>query len=657
MIKKNVDKENKENFSIHKLSLAIVFSILCYIVLAIVINALYNPDIEGLLIKAKTIIRESLMYGVFPEPKEKIIYLLGISVIPIFIVLYIYILKDLILKYKVKKIIEIGSIFLYTVIGISTLFLKDSYFDNTLFKTYFNNLFTDNYSYIYILLTYLIVASYFILNISKNQIINRFLQWFCLVLFLIIPLFIVFLGNIYSFPPGPYHFNAVFYSQTQVFKGIPMLVDGFTNTYGLYPHFLNPVFHIFGLSTYSFSATMSILLVINFVSIYWFFTRETKNKWITLFGIGSILLNYIYWKNMSGDSYFQFFPVRTLFPCLMLLLASFYKTKLNIFYFILISSFCSIGVLWNPDLGVFTFLSWIAFSVYIHTIELPNIIDTLKRAIIIICIGVATLLTTFLVYSLTILYLYGSIPNLNLLFSTIFIFSQIGYYMLPMQIFHPWLIVAIWIIIGIGISLLSYKKGNNEYSIVFFMCFISLGALSYYQGRSHSLNFAGVSPFFLILLCLLISKINFNPISIQLRFFKYSGIFILLITVPSLIKYDILFFTNKNILFNIKAEMPQNVKSNIAFIKRNSKPGEKVLILIDDNTLQGIYHNETQTISAFNPGIIDMFLMKDENNLHQMLKKNMVKVFNRIETADSTFKHIDDNGEIGLYLTNTHCKN
>src|SRR5439155_6107733 len=54
--------------------------------------------------------------------------------------------------------------------------------------------------------------------------------------------------------------NAVYYSVIQVFRGHALLINDFTNTYGLYPHFLVPILKLTGLSVAAFTAIMSVLI-------------------------------------------------------------------------------------------------------------------------------------------------------------------------------------------------------------------------------------------------------------------------------------------------------------------------------------------------------------------------------------------------------------
>ena len=632
--------------NLYKLTLAIVCSICSFLLIAIGINLLYHPDIAVITQKASKLL--FVMWGLNPEPKEKLIYLSGIFLLPSFFILFLHIFRNRDFSEWEKRILELSCIFAYIAIAVTSLLQKDIYGNSNLFSSLFSKLVAYEYSLQFITLPFILMSILFILERKKIAKIDILYNWLGLIFLFIIPIIIIFYNNIYSFPPGIMHFDAVFYSQSQVNMGTPMLIDGFANTYGLYPHFLQPIFSIIGLSTFNFSFVMSILIVVCFASLFWFLLRETKNKILSIISIGSILMSYIYWRNYCVDSYFQLFPIRTLFPCMILLLASLYKTKKSKLYFILITAFCSIGLLWNPDMGIFTFIAWIAFAIYTHTVELTNWIEKIKKLVQLLGIAILILTIIFAAYSFIIYCHYGAFPDLTKLFSTILVFSGLGFYMLPMQIIHPWIIFAIWILIGLALSISAYLKNKGNYSIIFIASFICIGFFSYYQGRSHTAVFAATAPFMLTLLCLLISKINFNSKSILIQFFAYAGIFIFIMTIPAIVRYDILFFNNKNIIYG-KHDMPDRIKADIAFIKQYSKPEEKIFIV--DVSCQGILYNETQTISIFNPGYVELFFIKDVERLLKIIHEKQIKIFTRVNEADPSYIHVADNGSLGLYLS------
>jgi hypothetical protein len=75
-----------------------------------------------------------------------------------------------------------------------------------------------------------------------------------------------------------YDFNPIYYTIGQVYAGSPMLVDGFTSTYGLYAHFLAPICRIIGLNVSNLTAVMSLLIVLTFALTLVAMLRMVKSK-------------------------------------------------------------------------------------------------------------------------------------------------------------------------------------------------------------------------------------------------------------------------------------------------------------------------------------------------------------------------------------------
>ena len=60
------------------------------------------------------------------------------------------------------------------------------------------------------------------------------------------------------------------------------------------------------------------------------------------------------------------------------------------------------------------------------------------------------------------------------------------------------------------------------------------------------------------------------------------------------------------------------------FIKFNTKPGEKIIIVSEN---AGVYFLETGTITAFNLGMAEFFFKKDYERLKLLVEKENIKFF------------------------------
>ena len=124
---------------------------------------------------------------------------------------------------------------------------------------------------------------------------------------------------------------------TQVYSGSALLTHGFINTYGLYPHFLNLLFHIIGLNVLKFTAVMGILIGISFIANFYSLKQFISNNIILFLGILTIIffpfLDFKYGQNF--DCNFAFYPIRYLIPSVLILLTTLYlKKRSQIIYWI-----------------------------------------------------------------------------------------------------------------------------------------------------------------------------------------------------------------------------------------------------------------------------------------------------------------------------------
>ena len=76
------------------------------------------------------------------------------------------------------------------------------------------------------------------------------------------------------------HLNSVLYSISQVQQGKTLLV-GLTTQYGLYPHFLYPIFKLINVNVTSFSVTMAALTTISYSLIFLGLRKVINNDLVT----------------------------------------------------------------------------------------------------------------------------------------------------------------------------------------------------------------------------------------------------------------------------------------------------------------------------------------------------------------------------------------
>ncbi len=479
----------------------------------------------------------------------------------------------------------------------------------------------------------------------------------------------LFFISIFKFPytyENKYDFNSVYYSVVQVYNGLPMLVDHFTNTYGLYPHFVVPVMKLFGLSILSFSAIMALLCGICFICLLLFLGKIIHHKLLILLCIMTVFYNcYIYGRVLMGlDAYYAMTPIRWILPFSLLFFAVCYLRRRSKYLYYASFFFYGLGILWCPDFGVLTFLSLAAFYSFLE-FENTRLLTIVKRIVVhglVAGIGIAS---AFGAFSIVVRIFYGVFPDLKLLFSTIKVFSIVGMGMLPTPAsFHPWMLVATVYLIGILVSVRSIvtRKVTPRSALVFLLTSISILSFQYYLGRSHNWNLLSCSPWCFILLTIFADE--------SLTIFKKQRIFLLpfagLLFVLSFSVFQVVNDSAKIIGLMFETEAKQKNENERALIMKNadfihSIAHEKERVMIFSIPYyQGLYYGFSHTAAAVNPGLEDLFLKTDYNRILSCIAGDTSKMFfdaatcrfsSQIPLLLSSLYDVRQSGGTILYLT------
>lgn len=648
------DKANHLEFL--KAFISLVFSIIILLIFENLIYLFYHPDIGQAIALAKQYAVAYSPEVYKPEPKEMTMFVMGVllfslSLAGIYYVVNLYI-KDMD-EHRLRKL----SYFLWFMTMMIVLILgylayaapnpmKDSaqsimdYKAKTNFDFYFIDTFVYDHFFIYLLLGFPLVLLYFYYeqrNLDKpgEKLVNitKYLSHgvFCILLF------IIFFTVTFRFPytyENKYDFNAVYYAVVQVYYGLPMLVDHFTSTYGLYPHFLVPLLKISGLSILSFTVLMGLMTCCCFIFYYLFLQRMVKNQVIILltftsyyfffFEYGKIILNF--------DPYFAMVPLRLILPLSLLFYAMMYL-KYRKRWMQLVAYFVfSLGILWTPDFGMISLFALFLFHVYLECYRRP-IFGLLKKVLLhagAAIVAVTLMLTAFALY---IKLFYGSFPAFGSLFSTLNFFSLIGANMIPMPSgIHPWMLVVLIFMTGLILSLkhLITRIITERSALIFLVTVLGTGLFSYYIGRSHNGNLGTSFTWAFLLLGIfaddLLKLIKENRI--------YVLPFVVIVFILSLSCFNIIYDINKITgLMSEKENQVQNkeeqqiIMQMAEFVKSNVAEKEKIMIFTKPY-LQAILHGYSHTLAAVNPGIMDMFYKSDYQRICRHLEESKnTKVF------------------------------
>ena len=635
-------------------SISVFSAVLVFIGLSLGLDHLWQPDNVNVLDLAD---RLSVMpvSAFCPESKEKALFFLGLMALPLLFIIFYLPARRVVMKSSIPLLKRLSPVVIAsTLLLIAGLAAAGMMADNpfhipplnghdTIAKTnlqfYFITTFLYEHPLLYALVFYPLIAA---LLWNSKYLLQRIPQWgepltrfscygWCTSLIILILII-----NTFSFPQNlanAYDFSAVYYSMVQVFSGTPLLVDNFSNTYGLYPHFLVPIFKVIGLDIANFSFVMALLTSFSFLLLLIFLRRHIRSTAILMLCFTSFAFySHFYSKIVAPfDAYFAGQPIRFLFPMISLLLSSLYTerrtTRFRTFSLLILAT----GILWNPEFGAFTYGAFVLFLLTMEFISnnksvlAGNIVRHIASALI-------CLVVVLLSYALTIRVYYGAFPELLRMFSTLKMFSKIGFNMLPMPLLHPWNLVALVFLIGIGAFLVAAvnRSLTPRHAIILLVTLHGIGAFMYYQGRSHNWNLLGATAYAFILIAFFVESLTLISHKVRHSFFPWA---LLVFALGSSVfqfpyAYRKIYTLINNSEEKINNQHIQNmIFENARFIRDYSVKNEKILVLTEDY-IQTYYYALSHTRAAFNPGLIEFFWRSDLNRLVVFLSSNRdIKVF------------------------------
>ena len=425
---------NKLSFAVNKLFISsasdrnifviTILTLLSTIVGLIVINILINrfaiDNSEDLISQAKLFLNP--IHGTNPQPIERLQVIYSLLLIPIFIFAGLKLFSaSLFAKLFSTNLVYLSSVFIsFLLLGI--LFYLDlkidppNFFDGEKYGGYlhtrqFINQIISSISFNISLLVFPFLLYYFLNNSFTKY--YKFLNYFSnsVLLFFIASIFFLQICNQANYFGNPEHLNAVIYSVAMVQQDKFLLVD-LTNQYGLYPHFLYPIFKLIDVNITKFSIVMAALTVTSYALIYLALKKVIENKFILFLAFASVMYFSLFSFLFNGiyDSYYAYRPIRMIFPALLFFLAYSYIVNPTKKLYVINIVVSSIAILWNFDSGFFCFLSFYLFICYekLYGQRLISSIPLLLKHTI---YSLLILVLTFFVYSLIIYLQAGSFPD------------------------------------------------------------------------------------------------------------------------------------------------------------------------------------------------------------------------------------------------------
>jgi hypothetical protein len=315
--------------------------------------------------------------------------------------------------------------------------------------------------------------------------------------------------------PSNYHFNVVLFPLAAINSDspfIPLVDDGFKSLYGGYYLWLGLLSRLMGNSLLSIKIVVCSLIALQILLYYLIVKAIYQNSLIRiLVFISCLFWSYFHGKVVSQDLYFQYFPLRTLFPCLLMVTLLYISERkfldkatfsLNFLTInlrdLLLDFLVAMALLSNFDSGISVLIMY--FFIYIWNelkidgFSAKNMIKKLTRFSINFIIIIFIIIFGFRIVAGEVINFYNYI-GFTLKFGS-------GFFGLPFPD-NIWMIFMVVYGFNIIQSFQSpIEDKNAKYRFV--IAIWGIVSLFYFVNRSHPWNLISVSlPFFLSYGCLI----------------------------------------------------------------------------------------------------------------------------------------------------------
>jgi hypothetical protein len=555
-----------------------------------------------------------------PEPHERWSYLFVVLAIPLFAILSILLTRPSCINQSITKYILRPSRHRATIIQNGLLAM--SFFIIVLITAYSDHTFYLKHT---LFTSWWFVAAIF-LAIAFNPIDYKPLDnsdrvgWLAIFLFCLVKMSHSIFGSMdYHALYIDGHFEVPFYSIVRAMDPGTLYSDC-PSQYGLYATFLIPIFSTIGVSTINYTIVMSILSALCSLLFYWFLKRTCRHPsiallvWLAYFSLPYLMMfNNRELFHAAGlpyrlDPYFQFSPIRLLFPAILFTFAILQRNHYGRFFQFFSSAALGLGVYWNLETGIIVMVTWLLYQLY-----LDNSLRVMPVSAITVLGGY---LLGFGLYIAGHFMTYGHALDLNSLFVFQDIYYVSGFFMLPMPLIGSWLPLALLLAWGILYSIWGWhlRLDDPQRQYIFLVSIFGAGFFAYYQGRSHPWVLPAV-----VLPGLMIAGYILDTWLITTRntYERRIGMIGLNAVIATLILSIINnIYIARDDLFNRVYAINTRAAKDIRSIRSMVAPGKEALFL--SNNL-AVLHTETNTRPVLCKSFPEMVLKRDVAHISMLL--------------------------------------
>ena len=323
-------------------------------------------------------------------------------------------------------------------------------------------------------------------SLSKDSFLKKNINVLVLAILIFLPVYLGYLvifNDFHRYNLNAQNFQNVLHAITQVYFGKVVLLD-LISQYGGYPIFLKPILKITGVSLISVTSILAFLMFVSFLFSGLFLYHALKNKVLVILGFFSyIFLHLLATSLWPYEVFFPYWPIRILFPTFLIFISYFYfKDKSERLFYIIIA-LLSLGVIWNVDVGIVCFLSFLLASSYEKFCEKDLFLTRSKAFLLHALKCVIFLFAILILISLYYKITYGDWANYGMLFAFhenyIQWHSPDGLSRLSMS--GLWLLPVITYIVSLNCSAYGMlQRKHNTDAYIFLLSILGIGIYSYH---------------------------------------------------------------------------------------------------------------------------------------------------------------------------------
>jgi hypothetical protein len=426
------------------------------------------------------------------------------------------------------------------------------------------------------------------------------------------------------------HFIPVYNAMVQVQQGKAILID-MVSQYGLYPHFLTPIFALVGLSVLKFTVVLGLLTALSFGALWVVLREAIPRQSVACLGFLSLIFNcWLFFLFISTtdtrtylELYFQYFPIRLLFPALAVLLTWRYGHRPSRRLYGGAMILLAAGILWNLDAGVPAFGAWLGALCYTELFA-EGWRDRAVGVVRHLAAGGLALLGVLAAHSAFTVVRHGSLPHYGefLAYQKLFYFS--GFFMLPMPFPGTWLLVVLVYLAGLTYAAVALAERRNtaRAKLVLALSILGAGLFAYYQGRSHPIVLTVACwPCFPLLVIFLDEVLDYWPgWGLRPLPLVTAALLVWVLLGSSISVFSHVDFVGRAIQTQLRlafGKTPSVVAEEAALLKKEIPRGEAVLVW---SKWEPILHRSARRPTVARCSLVEMVVLEEYQRLRRTLE-------------------------------------